>query len=66
MKRTELPMIIKSPLSGDELELKDSSYHNDTSLSAAQFMDSCTEWVEDIVMYKNEKTNEVLYLPIDI
>jgi hypothetical protein len=65
MKREDLPSTIKSPITGDELELKDVSTHNDEELSVAQFFDSCTEWFDDCVMYRNDTTNETIYVSVE-
>jgi hypothetical protein len=64
MKREELPNFIKSPITGYELELKDTSFHNNEELSVAQFFDSSTEWFDDCVMYRNDVTNEIVYIPV--
>lgn len=66
MKKENLPITIKSPITGDTLELKNDSHHNDHGLSVAQFFDDCTEWFDDCVMYQNEKTKESIYVSIDI
>lgn len=65
MKRQDLPSKINSPITGDELELKDISFHNGEELSVAQFFDSCTEWFDDCVMYMNDNTKEVIYISVD-
>lgn len=65
MKREKLPKTIKSPLSGDILELKDKTYHNDEELSVAQFFDDSTEWYDDVVMYMNDDTKEIIYVSVD-
>ena len=65
MKREDLPNVIKSPLTSDELKLRDKTFHNDEELSVAQFMDSCTEWFDDCVMYSNEDTKETIYVSVE-
>lgn len=65
MRREDLPKVIKSPISGDELELKDVSNHNDEELSVAQFFDTSTEWFDDCVMYKNDTTYETIYVSVE-
>jgi len=65
MKREDLPKIIKSPITNDDLELKDVSHHNNGELSVAQFFNDCTEWFDDCVMYKNDNTNEVIYVSVE-
>lgn len=65
MKRNQLPNTIKSPITGDVLDLKDVSAHNYEELSVAQFFDSCTEWFDDCVMYKNDFTNEIVYISVE-
>ena len=64
MKREELPKKIISPITGDSLELKDISFHNDEELSVAQFFDDCTEWFDNCVMYINDDTNETIYISV--
>ena len=65
MKRIDLPKTIKSPITNDILDLKDKSFHNDEELSVAQFFDSCTEWVDDCVMYMNDITRETIYISVE-
>lgn len=65
MKREELPKEIISPITGDTLELKDLSSHNDEELSVAQFFDDCTEWFDDCAMYLNDSTKEAIYVSIE-
>ena len=60
MKRKDLPLNIKSPITGDDLYLTDID-----SLSIAEFFDGCTEWIDDCVMYKNDNTNEVIYVSVE-
>lgn len=66
MKREELPKTIKSPITGDTLELKGVDSHNGEELSVAQFTQhSSTEWYDDIVMYRNDDTKELIYVSVD-
>jgi len=65
MKRADLPNTIKSPITGDVLKLKDKSFHNDEELSVVNFYNSCTEWYDDCVMYRNDETKEIIYISVD-
>ena len=65
MKREDLPKVIKSPITNDDLELKGISEHNNEELFVAQDMGDSTEWFDDCVMYKNDNTNEIIYVSVE-
>jgi len=64
-KREDLPKVITSPISGDKLELRDISHHNDNELSVmVDYDDGDMEFYDDVVMYSNDETKESFYTSV--